>query len=425
VRIIQLSAENVKRISAIEIAPDGNLVQITGKNGAGKTSVLDAIWWGLGGKEAIQSQPIRKGEKTARIEIKLGDGGETKLIVERRFTETDSYLHVKAPDGARYPNPQRMLDDLLGTLTFDPLAFMRAKPSEQLETLRRMVPLDVDMDALDRQRREAYEARTDVQREAKGAEARAAGMKVPEGLPDAAPSTADLLARLKAAHATNSERTKAERLLSDAKALVRLEAAELADAEKRLKDQQARCQTAADKLAKAEAAPLPEFADTDTIAAEIAAADQIATGVRVRDAKREEAATAEALRKRADELTAVIDGIDKAKADAISRAPKPIEGLGFGDGAVTFNGLPLNQASDAEQLRVSTAIAAAMNPKLRVIRIRDGSLLDDDAKVALAAFADKHDLQIWMEVVDSGGKVGIVMEDGHVRGQEPKIEAAA
>ncbi|MCK9994023.1 MAG: hypothetical protein Dbin4_02543, partial [Alphaproteobacteria bacterium] len=66
-KIINLQAENLKRLVAVNITPDGNIVEITGKNGAGKTSILDAIYWGLTGKDGIQSTPIRKGEDHAII----------------------------------------------------------------------------------------------------------------------------------------------------------------------------------------------------------------------------------------------------------------------------------------------------------------------------------------------------------------------
>ncbi len=69
----------------------------------------------------------------------------------------------------------------------------------------------------------------------------------------------------------------------------------------------------------------------------------------------------------------------------------------------------------AEKLRASVSIAMAMNPKLRVIRVRDGSLLDEDGLRLLAEMADKSDYQIWIERVDSSGKVGFVLEDGHLK----------
>lgn len=109
---------------------------------------------------------------------------------------------------------------------------------------------------------------------------------------------------------------------------------------------------------------------------------------------------------------------EKAKADAISAAQLPVQGLGFGDGVVTFNGIPFDQASSAEQLRVSMAIAMASNPKLRVIRITDGSLLDEDSLAAIADMAKAEDYQIWIERVDATGKVGILIEDGQVKNTE-------
>src|SRR5262245_40607787 len=132
-KITKLIAENVKKLSVVEITPDGNLVQITGKNGQGKSSVLDAIWWALAGQTNIQAAPIRKGENEARIVLDLGE-----IIVRRTFRQKtkkddsgaevadDGYttaIVVENAQGARFPSPQRMLDGLLGALSFDPLAF--------------------------------------------------------------------------------------------------------------------------------------------------------------------------------------------------------------------------------------------------------------------------------------------------------------
>lgn len=68
-KIISLQAENVKRLTAVSITPDGNLVQISGRNGQGKTSVLDAIWWALEGAANIQAEPIRKGADEAQRKV--------------------------------------------------------------------------------------------------------------------------------------------------------------------------------------------------------------------------------------------------------------------------------------------------------------------------------------------------------------------
>lgn len=136
-KIIKFRADNVKRLTAVEITPEGHLVQITGKNGQGKTSVLDAIWWALGGKDNIQGQPIRKGAKSARIKLTLGDT-EPELLVERRFTDKGDYLFVRNADGSRRDQPQTILDRLVGNMTLDPLGFMsmaRAKSGSSWKTV--------------------------------------------------------------------------------------------------------------------------------------------------------------------------------------------------------------------------------------------------------------------------------------------------
>src|ERR1700678_3034713 len=127
-KILGLYAENVKRLKVIEITPDGHLVQITGENENGKTSIFDAIWWALDGMSNVQKRPIRDGEDQAIVQLKLGDKA-VELVVTRTFQRTpegfDSKLKVEAADGSGFNSPQAMLDKFLGALTFDPLAFSR------------------------------------------------------------------------------------------------------------------------------------------------------------------------------------------------------------------------------------------------------------------------------------------------------------
>lgn len=92
----------------------------------------------------------------------------------------------------------------------------------------------------------------------------------------------------------------------------------------------------------------------------------------------------------------------------------PVPGLSLAEGRVLLNGVPFDQSSSAEQIRTSVAIAMAANPKLRIIRIKDGSLLDEDGLRLIAEQAKENDYQVWIERVDSSGKIGIVMEDGSV-----------
>src|SRR6266850_1268076 len=148
-KIIQLTAENIKRLIAVEIRPDGHLVQITGKNGAGKTSVLDSIWWALSGAKHVQAAPIRRGANSAKIKLDMGE-----ILVTRTFKRTDDGGFTTKLDvvGNVKGTPQTMLDSLLNSLAFDPLEFARwgndaEGRKKQISTLQSYVP-DVDFDAL-------------------------------------------------------------------------------------------------------------------------------------------------------------------------------------------------------------------------------------------------------------------------------------
>jgi DNA repair exonuclease SbcCD ATPase subunit len=431
-KIVQLNAENIKKLIAVEIQPNGEVVVIAGRNGAGKSSVLDSIWWALAGTTHIQAEPIRKGQNKARIRLDLGE-----IIVERRFTENGSTLSVENAEGARYPSPQKMLDDLLGELSFDPLAFSRMEPRKQFDELRRVAQLEVDLDQLDGLNRGDYAKRTEVNREAKSKRAQAAGITFPPDTPEEPVSTDSLVDELQRAgeHNAELEQRKARREATAAKAgqlragaeKYRLEAAELRKRADNLDVFAARDEEEAAALEQKlkDAGGLPAPIDTVALRKRVDDAQVTNRNAEKRQQKARLIVEAEQLEARARELTAAMEARDIQKEQAIATAKMPVDGLGFGDGVVTYNGIPLDQASTAEQLRVSLAIAMAANPKIRVIRIQDGSLLDDDSMAAVAAMAKEHDYQVWVERVATDGKVGILIEDGVIKGAAAPAGAAS
>lgn len=427
-KIISLTTENVKRIKAAEITPSSNVVVIAGKNGQGKTSVLDAIMWALAGTAAVQGKPLRDGETKGRINVKLGDGKTVELIVERRFTPTNGKgdLWVESTDGARFKSPQAMLDALVGELSFDPTAFCRMKPADQLNELRRLVKLDVDVDKLDAQNAGDYQRRADVNRDAKARRAQIGAIVVPADTPTEPIDESALLTEMTVAADANTElekrKQRREKMATDIKAK-RDAAVKLAkDADEMLtranamiaqyENENKEADAMQEKLNGAEALPAPT--DLQAVRQKLDAAKATNKHVLAAQSRAKLVTEAEALEKQSADLTTAMDARSKAKADAIKAAKMPIEGLGLGDGAVLYKGMPFDQASDAEQIQVSMAVAMAANPKLRVIRIRDGSLLDEEAMEAINAIAADNDFQVWVERVDSSGKVGIVIEDGSV-----------
>lgn len=446
-KIAKLIAENVKKLSVVEITPDGNLVQITGKNGQGKSSVLDAIWWALAGQTNIQAAPIRKGETEARIVLDLGEITVRRTFKQRTVKDGDgneqpddgytTAIVVENADGSRFPSPQRMLDGLLGALSFDPLAFANAPPKMQFEALKQFVP-GIDFAAIEKANAQDYDARTDFNRRAKEARAQAAGISVPKDTPADAIDEAALVQQLDDAGRHNSdivERSgRRERAVEQAQ-LCRDEANRHRQTARQLrqqadehdghaKDSDAKAAEIDKKLADAPALPQP--IDTTVIRENIAKARWTNALIAKRTQKAELESLAEKLAEKAGALTAAMEKRENDKRASIGAAKLPIPNVEFGDGVILMNGVPFEQASDAEKLRASIAIAMASNPKLRVIRVRDGSLLDDDGLKLLAEMADRADCQVWIERVDSSGKIGFVLEDGHLKAaSEPVADKPA
>lgn len=429
-RIVKFSAENIKKLKAVEITPAGNLVEITGPNGSGKSSVLDSIFYALGGSAEIPNKIVRKGEEKAKITLDLGE-----LIVTRKFTAAGgTSLVVEATNGARFPSPQRMLDDLIGSLSFDPLAFTRMEPRDQLETLRRMVKMDVDIEMLDRQSSGDVEKRRDINREVKQLEARITGLN-PESLKDVSSEPLDvdtLIAALEAVGVKNTElekkkaRLEADRIANDdcfkkAKSLrlqagaKQREASQLEEIAKEYIAKADEIEKQAEEDAKKLNVVMPAPESTVEIRASIEKAQVTNRKVSSKQQLLRLEEEAAKLKEKAAALTKAIEDRTEEKNKAISSAKMPVEGLSFGEGEVIYNELPLVNASSAEQLRISVAIAIAANPKLKVLRVKDGSLLDEASLKQLAEFAALEDYQIWIERVEEGhGRPCIIMEDGAI-----------
>jgi hypothetical protein len=172
-----------------------------------------------------------------------------------------------------------------------------------------------------------------------------------------------------------------------------------------------------DQQALAQRVALMVDIDVSSIRQRAQDVDRINGLVRANLQRAEVAKEADAKKARSEDLTRQIDGIKQRKAETIEKAAMPVAGLGLSDGGVTLGGLPLDQASAAEQLRVSVAIGLAMNPRLRVLLIRDASLLDADSLRLVAEMAQAADAQVWCEMVTDGSGVGIVIEDGMVKEQ--------
>lgn len=442
-KVIELRAENIKRLVAVQIKPEGNFVQVTGENEQGKTSVLDAIWWALGGEREIQTMPIRLGQEKAKIELDLGE-----FTVIRRFTAREggtfsSTLEIRNAEGFKASSPQALLDKMIGKLAMDPLAFLKAKSDEQAHQIRSLVP-GFDFAKNDADLKKTFDARTEIGRQIRQLEGQLAGFNdLPAEIPEWR-DPKDLLMKLDTAHHFNAAIDDDMRRREDEKRqlqammdhIVEIQKQMLALKEERdehykaiaileqriekgqvmLNDASADCDAFETKI-KTQAEPLQK-ADTEEIRKEM---DQLQVDNALAErAKRRHQVfeQVESQKEDYDALTKALELRKAAETTAIAEAKLPVEGLGFGPHGVTINGHPLDQASASQQLRLSVAIARAQNSKLRVMRIIDGSLLGRAQMAELEAIANEHDYQIWIERVATGEDIGVVIEEGRVKGQD-------
>ena len=417
-KILQLTITNLTRIRAIEINPTtGEPVVLTGDNAQGKSSVLDSILYGL--TNSGLDDPIRHGAPSGEVVIRLGVDRE-EYRVERKATKKGSYLRVFNDEGREISKAQTFLNGLLGNYAFDPLEFVRLKPKQQVEALKEAAGLDFS--ELDARRAEAYAARTEIGRAGKEAAAQLAAIPEPSGeVPAEEVSAGELVAKLQAmeqakrdfdgmlsAAAAAAQRHQ-EKLTEVENLRERLMRAEKEAAE--LDVEAAKAKAAADEACKA--CPTPE---------QIAAANQAiesvdATNRAVRNARQwaEMDARVKKLRAEYAALDRKIEEVDEEKARMVSECNLPLDGLEFTDEGVMYRGTFFNQLSTAEQIRISTLVAMAQNPTLRIVMIREGALINRENMRMIAELAAREDYQLWVEkFAEEPGESGLHIVDGAV-----------
>lgn len=436
--VVGLKAENFKRLVAVELHPTATgLVELRGRNGQGKSSVLDAIAAALGGARACPTKPIRDGESSAEVVVDLGD-----LIARRRWTDPEdaskNYLTVESKDGAAFKSPQAILDRLTGGFA-DPVEFQRLKPADQVRAVLGMVDLGIDLDASKRAEAEAEQERLMLGREGKALAGEVEGLKRDAaGAPAERVSVTELSAQLEAAHAHNGERVRLEAAAGNA----RREAAEADGYAGKLEAQLAELEDQIQALerqfkdlndvaipqanaALAEAEAKAEAADAAVARFEPVITTAIQQQIARAEATNRHADAADRLAQRAADLVAKmheykvadqrVQQVRQERRDALEAVTWPVDGMGYDPDGVTLTlaGVPLAQASQAEQLRASAELAMAQDPPIRVMLVREGSLLDAEHKAMLADLVAARGYQLWIECVADGPTgVGFFVDDG-------------
>jgi len=429
-KVVGFHAENVKRVKLVdlEITGENGLVIIGGKNEQGKSSVLDSLMYALGGAKSVPPMPIHEGAEKGEVSVIL-KGESAEYIVRRTFTEKKSYLSVETADGATFKSPQAMLDGFIGELSFDPLAFGNLPPTEQREVILDLSGMRDELEENERKIQEAYEERRDIGRDGKTLKAKLNGEDMPDG-PDQEVDQSEILQKLRDARQEKEKNddirgasADAKRFLNTIKDQLESEKETVAELEKRLEEaKQAVAKTeskvknaAADhKLAREKADALKD-PDIESIEDELEKVEEtnrvVRERIRIQNLEKEYQAKREEYR--------AIDGhLEELRAErqkAIQSADMPIEGLSVSEDGIELNGKPWVQLSSSQRLKASVAIAMRKNPNLRVIRVEDGSMLDDDSMGMLSSMAEENDFHIWIERVGEDENMTIVLSNGEIK----------
>jgi DNA repair exonuclease SbcCD ATPase subunit len=401
-KVLRLVLKQIKGVRQLDIVAHPTVNEISGANGAGKSTALDAIVWAFSGKRAIDAKPLRDGAGRGEILVET-----EQLTIERTFRENgDTRLTVKMKDGTKAG--QRELDGLFGALTFDPLAFSRLPAAEQLTTLQLLAGDEFveRLASLDAEIEEATVARRDAKRDLDRIG------QIPE-VPAAEPIDISALTtemrEIERYNETQRQVAGEVRRLEEARSQCE---ASIRRLEEQLVGERARLTALQQSLATCQR-PEP-FKSADEVHAKLINAGEAnrrateyqAYLIRV-DERQRQAAELLRLEERVKEMR-------EAREQLQEEAQLPLEEVTFDERGLRVRGIPFEQLSSSERIRVSCRIAMAMNPELRVMLIKDGSLLDGDAFAEVCALAEARGYQLWVETVGAGHGDAIVLERGEV-----------
>lgn len=426
VKIASLELENVKRVKAVELSPaaDG-LTVIGGRNAQGKTSVLDAIAWALGGNKMRPGRPNREGSTTpARLHVELSNG----LVVER--SGKNGALKVTDPAGKK--SGQSLLDSFIGQLALDLPRFMNSTDGEKAETLLGLVGVGGELDRLDREIKSRYDRRTEVSRQERTKRNSAAEMPFHPDAPAEPVSASELIERQQAILARNGEnRRKRERVAEISAELDRANDS-VRGLEQRLAEVQAALDRERDRalrlsddyMTASKTAEQLRDESTAEIEAELGAIDELNEKVRENRRKADAEADADALKEEADGLSVEIDRLRRERTALLAGADMPLDGLTVDEGGrLSYKGSTWGDMSSSEQLRVAAAVAHALKPECGFVLVDELERFDPDQLAEFGAWAEGQGLQVIGTRVATDGTCTIVIEDGRVAG--PALADAA
>ena len=407
VHITSLELENVKKVKAVALEPAAaGLTVIGGRNGQGKTSVLDAIAWALGGERFRPAAARREGSVLDPVlRVQLSNG----LTVTRKGPK--SSLTVTDETGKR--SGQQLLNEFVEALALDLPKFLNATDKERAIILLDILGIQDELDALEREERSRYDTRLQTGRDRDQARHHADSLPWYADAPAEPVSVIDLTAQLREAQAVNEHNIELRRHVQ-----------QLEDKRDSIAKQLEELTTKKNEIfyalveARKAAAGLVDQ-DTDTILRQIQTADEINTKVRSNAARTEAEQRADALAEQYDTLTGEIEEIRAKRTALLEGADMPLAGLSVQEGVLTYKGQPWSCMSSAEQLRAATAIVAKLKPECRFVLVDKLEQMDTDTLREFGAWASEQGLQVIGTRVSTGSECTVVIEDGEVAEAAP------
>ena len=422
VKINTLELENVKKIKAVQLTPQKNgLTVIGGKNRQGKTSILDAIAWALGGDRFKPSEPHREGSMVEpHLKLTLDNG----IVVER--SGKNGALKVLDPSGNRAG--QQLLNSFVETFALDLPRFMGGSPKEKADTLLKIIGVGDKLYELEREEKRLYDERRFTGQIAD--QKRKYADELPEfsDAPAEPVSASELIARQQDILMRNAENqrkrnqlnelsTKKYRLCDDLNALDERIAEMQEKREKMLAEYD---KTVADEKTALDVAAGLVDEPTDEIEADIARIDEINRKVRSNAEKARAAAEAGELSEKYEALTNNIEAVRRERTQLLEGANLPLPGLSVEGGELLYMGHKWDGMSSAEQLIVSTSIVRRLNPECGFVLLDKLEQLDIDTLKKFGEWLEKEGLQAIATRVSTGDECSIIIEDGSVTGTEPE-----
>uniref|UniRef100_A0A6M3JAM5 Putative ATPase domain containing protein n=1 Tax=viral metagenome TaxID=1070528 RepID=A0A6M3JAM5_9ZZZZ len=407
-KILKLTANNFKKLSAVEITPDGNMVIISGKNAAGKSSVLDAIEAALCGGRNLPKQPIKTGEHRAKVEIDMGE-----YKVTRKFLGTNSTLTVETTGEtkSKVSSPQAFLDKIVGAISFDPMAFMKKTPAEQRNAL--MEFLGLNLDVFDNKIEALKTERSDVRKEKERKLYEVDSIAFTPGIPVVEQSADELLKKLETIRKYNEQcqRVETDNAVTASQLVTIREDIDAAQkAIEAWKKKVASLITMKTELEK-QIKPSPILENPAEVEAKIKSLGDTNEAIRRNNRKKQAMVEYETHCKAYSDLGEQVKMTEASKARKMAEAIMPVKGLTIQSDGLAFEGIPLEQVNDAKKLEICVAIAMAFNPELKVLRI-NGNDLDKDSLATIGKLITDKDYQVWIEKMTDENTIGFYIEDG-------------